>query len=583
MDITIFGPSVWRPAVARALNKAPEAPPAATRGLIRFMHDRHVGLAPLPAARLAILLVGDGRPGGADWANPKASEPWATLVDRLVAAATPDETGGHAARLSRPRRLASLRLGLIPAWSVVRIAMPLVARACRLLGRCYLFGGHGHFAPRKADRVLQLYEYEQLELLRHLAGSDDEMPDLFWDLEGLAAGSLTRGAAVPALRDYPRRQPSLDRSAFALLWRLRPVLSQAFDRGRSRMPKAARPALGRQAERLKEEGVAGIRISRRLDDVEELLHSEHLNAGLLLLDRLVNTGFLIRHRPPPRRRRRDVLIVGLMPDPAHGPACALAKAAWFELALRLGLVFQGAALHRSDFVWIEAGPLGGLRFHDADLDSAPAAPLARIGSLPQSFRLQALIELGWIPRFLDRKVAFASVLAPPEAGNRDDGNHGSTDAATRRLDAFAGWMAGALGQVLRTRRAAGSAAGASDSPDVESGPAGGLSDYQLVHGIVCWPFQPALDEERSGESDLGRLSVRLGLGPERGRSLSLLRVPERPRDLAAWRLTAGRRFGTAIMPGSNADAGDPPPQTAELAAALVGAWLDAALEALFGD
>lgn len=580
MEIVIVGPSLWRPALDRALARVPEASPEMALALLRFMHDRHVGIAPLPAVRLAALLGATARRDGDDLPDLRRTEPWGDIVDRLALATTPDETTEWADRLSRPRRLASLRLGSIPTWAVTRIAIPLVWRACDLMGLCYLFGGHGHAVSRKIEAGLAHFESQQSEMLLQLATASDDMLELFWDEQGFAAGALSRGAVVQALRDYPERLPSLDQATFALLWRLRPTLAGLSEQERKRIPRTARLAFRRAGDRPKEDGVAGIRVSRRLDDLDELSHSEHINAGLVLLDRLVNTGFLIRHRPPRRQRRRDCLIVGFMPDPEHGPSCALAKASWFELILRLGVVLQAASLTRSDFLWVEAGRLGSIRSYDAALDMVAPAPLDLISDVPHSYRMQALIELGWMPKFLDRKAFYVSAVPAPGASalSSDEG----------RLHAYGGWMAGAMGNSLRLR---GMNHGPQDR-DADTGwqpsDGAGLSDYRLVHGFVCWPYDPAKDGERSSESDLAHLAERLGFAREHGQSLSLLRVPHHLRDRGNWRLSAERRADLAIAADDDRDrAGtefeDMPPDTAGLSAGLIQAWLGIVVEALFGD
>jgi hypothetical protein len=557
MEVTIVGPPAWQPALEAALAEVPAAPPGLVRAIVEDLHGRHVGIAALPAARLAAVLARRHRPvaSGAD-SDGGADAPWGAVLDRLEAVLAPAPADGGpagAANGSRPR--ARVRLAGVPFFTVARLVAPLVAEACARERRCYLFGGRGHPVPGGFAAAYAAYQARQIEAVARLAAEQQPAP-LFWSAQALAAAGLSRPGAGPGL-------PWLDAATLALMLRLEPDFGDGGDRRASRMPRLARPSLRRQGTRPKEGGVTGIRVTWRPDDVADMIQTEHLNPSLLLLDRLVNTGFLARHRPPPRQRRRDVLVLGLSPAPGPGEALAVAKACWFDLLVRLAAILQSAGLDRSDFLWLEADPVGGVRACDLTLEGLAPLPAETATALPAARRVQVLGELGLVPRFVDRRARYPERPGPPPA---------AADAAdaTGRRRGWADWAGAALHEALGRRRPAPDGAAPATAPD----------EYGAVLAFACLPAEAVPGAGTDGDpdpdpvADRARLGDRLGLSGARGQGLTLVELPARPAPGAAWRVAPPGRPWQALAGTDDLN---------RLAGGLVGAWLETAAEVIFGE
>jgi|GEM_PF-5570994 len=569
MDVTIVGPPAWQPALDAALAEVPAAPPGLVRAIVEDLHGRHVGIAALPAARLAALLARLHRPAASGLAAGGGTDaPWGAVLDRLEAVLAPRPGDGPAgaasgrgggATGSRPR--ARLRLAGVPYFTIARLVAPLVAEACARERRCYLFGGRGHSVPAGFRAAYAEYQARQIDAVARLAAEEQPAP-LFWPAQALAAAGLSRPGAGPGL-------PWLDAATLALMLRLEPDFGDAGDRRASRMPRLTRPSLRRHGMRPKEGGVTGIRVTWRPDDVADMTHAEHLNPALLLLDRLVNTGFLARHRPPPRQRRRDVLVLGLSPAPDPGEALAVAKACWFDLLVRLSAILQSAGLDRSDFLWLEADPVGGVRACDLTLEGLPPLPAEPDGAVPPARRVQVLAELGCVPRFVDRRARYPERPGPPPAAG---------DAAERRRG-WADWAGAALTDALARRR---------PGPD-GAAPAAAADDYGAVLAFACLPpaglpLEAGAQAGAGGDTDpdpdpdpvadRARLADRLGLAGGRSRGLTLIELPAHPLPGAAWRLAPPGRPWQAVAGTDDVN---------RLAGALVGAGLETAAEVIFGE
>jgi hypothetical protein len=117
----------------------------------------------------------------------------------------------------------------------------------------------------------------------------------------------------------------------------------------------------------------GIIASRQLDDLPDALMSELILPRVLFANKLLHDGLLVRHRPPRRDPKRDLLAVMLhqpLPDDGMG---LLVQAAWADAAIRLRVALFQMGLANSDLIW--SGPGAALHLR-CDLD------LPGIGRLP---------------------------------------------------------------------------------------------------------------------------------------------------------------------------------------------------------
>jgi len=570
VQVTILAPQCWQPAVTAAAADLPPAAASLMAALVRYLHDRHVGIAPGPAGRLALTLLGGRRP------VPRGGEAdWPAVVARLVDGVLPGGGDGGPAGDGRSgggrRAPATVVPGSVPFALVDRVVLPLVAAAQHRTGRCCLFGAEGHEVPAGGDAFLRGYEAEQEAALAGVcAGMTDGLPDLFWHHRGMDMAALSRrlagrGGQVPL--------PEADAETVALLLRLDPVFAPTAHRvQRSRRPRRA--SLQPSGVRPREGGVTGIRMTRTMDDMDDMLVSEYTNHPLVLLDRLVNSGFMVRHRPPRRQNRRDVLLVGAMPLGAGDTAGRLAKVCWIDTMARLAPLLQAAGLSNSDFVWLDGNRLGGLAHGFSPLPQGVPLPVGGGGLTPEE-RVRFVWTLDWLPGLLDRRRAYPPGLEPPEP---EDG----TDAPSQ-VKAAGRWTAGALAHALD--RPASIAGG--EARRLEPG------DYGAVHVALMLPRPAAGLEEGEAHSAVFAATRALGLHAGRHQSVSILWFPATGGSAAEWTMACGD--GPLRTLAGDPLAGDPPsspdparretdePDLNQRAGSLVGQWFTHLQEAVLGD
>ncbi len=573
VQVTILAPQVWQPAVDVAAADLSDPAASLMRAAIRYLHDRHVGIAPRPAARLALTLLRDGRSTSRTLrARRELAADWTGVVERLAASVLPEVSGGEgrgAGGQRRERSPATVQPSSIPFAILDRIVLPLVAAAQRRTGRCCLFGAAGHAVPSAGARYLDDYDSEQDAAIGAVcAAISVDPPRLFWAHRGVDMAALSRGSAGNG-GSFPL--PDADPETVALLMRLEPVLGTMVRRPvQSRRPQRA--ALQASGVRPREGGVAGIRTTRSIDDIDDMLVSEFTNHPLILLDRLVNSGFMVRHRPPRRQNRRDVLLVGAMPGGSRGAAGRLAKVSWIDAMARLAPLLQDAGLFNSDFAWLDGDRLGGLSSGFSGLPQGLPLPGDGV-NLSAADRMRFVWALDWLPELLDRRRTYPSSV---EASGVDpqDGTHRS---ATELSSAAGRWVAGALAHTME--RAHSTAGGESRALEV--------NDYGVVHVIVMLPRPAAGLEDGEVRSAVFAAVNSLRLEVGRRQTASVLWLPGRIGDIDHWTMAFGegpsRRVADFLAPPpaatpETADAADPH----RIAGGLIGLWLTHLQEAILG-
>src|SRR5262245_54415690 len=147
--------------------------------------------------------------------------------------------------------------------------------------------------------------------------------------------------------------------------------------------------------------------------------SEFLNPRLVLIDRLLNSGYLVHERRPRRAKLRDALVVGLMPHEVRAtPQGAFAKACWIDCMSRLARRLVSSRLHDSEFRWIEGDAAGRVRRVSFPVSQVPA-DLAR--GRYAAFRDAFMTLSRWVPDYFETRAGFRPLRADPNTiANADE-------------------------------------------------------------------------------------------------------------------------------------------------------------------
>ena len=414
LSVDLVDPAVWRPLIAAAA----EAPALAmgdrlrlkqlAEALLTLFHDRHVGLTPALAAGLAFLLL--------ERDQQRVGPPWRAVIERLrreLRRVGAEQLPNGRTPLSKD----GFVLRDAPSFTVLRLAIPLVARACRAQGASLLFcadpvaGGVGRDAYARYAEELDRQFFAIAVGDQEDQGAEDHTHDdaPFWvevalGLAGRALASEPGGVAPP----LPEMEP-LD---LAWLLRLRPDPEP-------RPPSEARPRVmftpqkRQKSRKLREGGITGYKLTRRPEDLDDIVLSELLYPDEIVYERVLNEGYLVMERPPRHQKRRDVLAVGVFP-PGVGvlPAAGMLKAAWFDCMWRFAAFLRSQDLTRSEIRWIEGAGAAQARSASYLLSELPgitAEPNPSPGE-----RWMFLRSLHWVPSFLNRRDRPTLLQLPPK-------------------------------------------------------------------------------------------------------------------------------------------------------------------------
>lgn len=296
--------------------------------------ERHVPLPPDLALALARLLVSR---------HPLAEPVWGrafTLMARALGL-----SGGVTGQ--------QLLKGAVARF-LITVAEPVLRSAAERAGVLALAAREGGAMPASADEAAISREVD-------LALRDGGvMGAPFWvhaalDLH-LAATRVARARAGIGGRPGQETLPDeLDSALAALVFLHPPEFDAEAQRQQIRRKARQTAALRRAGVRPKEGGVAGIIASRQLDDLPDALMSELILPRALFNNKLLHDGLLVRHRPPRRDPKRDLLAVMLhQPTPDDGMGL-LVQAAWADAAIRLRVALFQMGLANSDLVWSGLG------------------------------------------------------------------------------------------------------------------------------------------------------------------------------------------------------------------------------------
>jgi len=461
--------------------------------LIAAFAERHVVLTPTLAADLAAL----------ETAEVPAEAPVWGQAFRLAGRAVGQEPVVGRSRFWR---------GAVPAFHTL-VAEPVLRRAMAASTGVGLVGA-AELPPAHDFPRLDGWQAQFDGAVQRFLSEPGMMGHGFWvetavRLQATAwrdaqsrAGHLTRRLGLYAVA--PEADPLLCR----LLFEAEPDFPEAFVVDSRRLRALQKSQRKRAGHRPKEGGVSGIRTSTNLDDLPDALVSELVLPSRLVMDRLLHEGLIVRHRPPFRQPKRDLLVLALADRRIDGPAGAIAKAAWADAAIRLQILLAQMALPLSDLVWSEARTTGLaadlLRVEDAEA-SVGLDPVLLKGQV----RAALLFRSGLMPGFPD--TTGATDLLPADADAPQDLVLHLARAGLRRVQIRHRIEAGRLGP----------------GADIAHRPA----DYARRIALVVLP--PGSDIARRAEADWtgvrGQLSTVLARVMEEETRLIVL-VP--PRDVA---------------------------------------------------
>lgn len=529
-----MGDASWRPIRDEAFARLGERHADAADVVLQSMHNRHVGITPGLAAELAEILLEDRR-------GASSATVWSLVLRRLDAEAS----GGEPAAAGRIRTGGGLVPSSAPYFFAFRVALPLIERACSELGRCVLFGESqavsGSFDYRK-------YATDIRARIMRYSGADDPALATFWYDRALTLKSLSTPGATRGRRF--RAAPDIDPLSASLMYRIEPDKRPLKSRKATHRPRAEAQRAIRQRQRRSEGGISGITVTRREADLSGILMSEFMNPEPVMLDRLVNHGFYALMRPPRRRKKRHVLVAALMPAPLPEDYTGqVARAAWMHAMTVLSQRLLAADLRKSSFLWVEGDSYGALSECRVDLESIPE------GGVPTARLMMG--QLHWLPSVHDRGRLRR---IDPRASSEADGASGGGDGIEN-------WVRTAWSRTIRMPHLGGRG---DDDLAWGKAPMVPVSEFQAVHVVICLP-EKAWSETADASAIVDRMRRALSLGQEKGRSVSVLRVPE-VESQAPWLLAfeGEREF-------IDADLGD-----AAVARRLIHSWASRVADEVFG-
>lgn len=532
LGVKLVSPEVWRPLVEKRFGALTPQEQRFARSVVATMHNRHVGLTPELAAGLVRLLLDPN-------AQMQVGGAWSAVHKRLADELLIGKEGSNLARLPASKRGLGLLLGSVPTYSIIRLAMPIVEEACRRIGHCYLFcGDKVKFSVPKDE--YDAYAKELTGAIIQLARDSDDRLKLFWQDRALALASLSHSSVF--FGQTSAALPEVEPSALDLLLHLKPDISPSKRRAQHSL-RLTIASGHRRNPRLKEGGIEGIRVSRRIEDMDSMLLSEYTYPEIIRLDRLVNTGFLALQRESRDQRMRDVLIAALMPGQVRARLSAdLVKACWFDCVIRLSPILCRYRLYQSEFWWIEGDTFDRARTCTFLLQDMPAFHTTSESSPSEAYRRAFLTSLHWLPAYLDTRDRFRPLA--------DYNERKKSDPETSDIKRLKDWAYSAWTADKRLR----------------------ADEFAYVHVMLFLPARERSKESQGAPTSLGQLYAGLGLGNQPGRNVSITWVPSRiasdqTENGKAWAFDAHLRLDPLLFRSPQSDG-------REIAGRLVQAWFD---------
>jgi len=502
------------------------------------MHNRHIGITPDLAAKLAPLIL---EPTAAF----QAESPWINVIERLT-----QELGTTPQQHKKTRQMGfGILLNAIPPYSVLRLAMPIIHEACHHINLCCLLceDNEGNILTEAYNRYSDSLSTEIIKMTEET----NNHFQIFWKERALTLAAYSRRPGMWNLEQEHSTNtglPETNPDAAGLILRLKPNISPP--KPLSRRPQAmTSPLKHRESRKNKEGGFSGIKVTLQQEEMENILMSEFLNPPMLLADRLVNSGYLSLKRKPKHERLRDVLIAGIMPDDIKPKLNAdFIKACWFDYITRFGFMLARQQMMRSEFRWLEGDMFGQSRECDFRLEDLPLHKPPPGNDPTPAYRRSFLVALGWFPSFLDTLNGFHVV--PDSTG--ETGEPAATDGTDPLLRwAYSAWR----DQKLRQNRQAK------------------VDEFTFVHIMLFLPAKRRNAGEAPPQSLLRQMQRGFGIGSVPGRSVSITWVPDAIEDWEKWAIDRQRKRESALFPKSR-----PGRSWEDIAGGLEQVWLQHIIE-----
>ncbi|WP_319496463.1 hypothetical protein [uncultured Cohaesibacter sp.] len=396
MNVTIVGREQADRWISAAVGEAILPVQGETRKVLRLFHDRHIGIPPDFARDLA---------QGFSVRYPDFSNPVRLLVYRRLL----DALDATRSMKQDPRQFDH-----IPRPQFYDICLlPLTAMVMEEMGETFLFSlergldevddeAYRAFARRFEAGFLAVCETDLTALgdQEHEKQREPQAWPLFWErVAHQLWGELQR--ARHGGGDFTER-------AFARVYYDDVLLRMVH--GLAPKPSFV-PEPGQDSFELTEEqnahlahpkqgGVVGIHTTARVEDIEDMLLSEMVLPPHLLADKLLNSSFFARHRPPPLDQKQQVLLLGASLDDGDDPVIALAKACWLDAIFRMAIVLAKNDLLQSEVrfgQWCRQMGVVTARMKVGDYRHLKVLDAASVSRL-QMHRF--FCDAGWLPGFL---------------------------------------------------------------------------------------------------------------------------------------------------------------------------------------
>jgi hypothetical protein len=581
-QVLCIGPERWKLFVEAAFSSLSEDQQRLAESILVTLHDQHIGITPLLLTTLVVTLLPDG-----DARHRSIKSPWTDVYDCLARAMiTIDKPRPQFVQAIRPQIVRYLSRS--PLYTISRLVAPLIAAACQQIGYSYLFSHQNNTLLVNVKNYSD-YHDKLVNTIKDMARerhSESHPYDLFWlDTANMLVKEQSLNFSLP----------ETDPPTAALFHRLDELPQWADDQTLRRLHTLITPIRTRHRQ---EGGVRGIRTSRRLEDIHNILLSEFMIPEELLVDRLLNSGYLIYEREPKREKLRDMLLMGIMPGLvrhqttekqfSHNQLSAdFAKTCWFNLAAHLGLLLRQYNLWRSEFRWIEGDLWDRIRVEshlllemeqnkrrvsDVILDKVEGSRQRR------HFFLQ---QMNWLPDYLDTRARYHPLDgwndSPPQF--TDDLSYKEEQSLEKQqLQEIVDWVRRTQLQQMDNPRWKELHVKSSRNQAILPKPEKlAIDEFNFIHIVV---FLPAVYREAWGGEAQGMLNIATRMRREnRLRNMSIMWVPTtiisantsdtetKQSQVEDWWFTAPHHPQRRLL---NRSINDP----TEIADTLVKSWLD---------
>jgi len=311
-------------------------------------------------------------------------------------------------------------------------------------------------------------------------------------------------------------------------------------------------------EHSNEGGIDGVHRTSREADMGGILLSEFMQPKPLLFDRLLNTGFFVHRRPPPRDKPRHVLLAALMPwEVKRHLSGHLARASWIECMAQFAVLLQASHLTQSEFIWLEGDQFFNVTESRGLLTDLHGDISPKLDDMV-NYRKRFLFELGWLPSLLNRHQNRRKLSH--REGSENHLQNWVVQAWAGQVDQ-AKWQHNDKKQKYKHK---------SSQLKVEA--------FQHVHVMVFLPPTDENNDQDSKHISLGNLRLKLGLKQEHG--VSIIRVPAALDKLADWLIEMPNSGRVYLWPETYEHEENEPLENA-IASRLLEHWLKQLIKEVF--